>query len=58
MTKLNPVSYAPDAARQEIYSELYRLYRQVHDAFGGVNKSADLSRVMKDLIALKQKVAV
>jgi L-ribulokinase len=57
MTRLNPVSYQPDPARKEIYNEMYRLYRQVHDAFGGVSKQSDLSQVMKDLIALKQKVA-
>ncbi len=38
MTKLHPVSYTPHAARSKSYNELYRLYRQVHDAFGGVNK--------------------
>ena len=57
MTRLNPVSYQPDPARHESYNELYRLYRQLHDAFGGVSKSADLSHVMKDLIELKQKVS-
>lgn len=57
MTRLHPVSFTPDPARREIYSEMYRLYRQVHDAFGGTNNKADLSRVMKDLIDLKQKVA-
>jgi L-ribulokinase len=58
MTKLNPVSFTPDPARREIYNEIYRLYREVHDAFGGTNKQADLSRVMKDLILLKQKVSI
>jgi L-ribulokinase len=29
----------------------------VHDAFGGLNQSADLSRVMKDLLALKEAQA-
>ncbi len=57
MTKLNPVSYAPDPARHAVYTELYRLYRQLHDAFGGVSKEADLSHVMKNLIHLKQKVS-
>ncbi|MCX6940165.1 MAG: ribulokinase [Verrucomicrobia bacterium] len=33
--------------------KIYALYRTTHDAFGGVNKSSDLSRVMKDLLALK-----
>jgi L-ribulokinase len=55
MTRLNPASYAPDPARHEIYNELYRLYRQLHDAFGGVSQEANLSQVMKDLIQLKQK---
>jgi hypothetical protein len=29
-------------------------YRAMHDALGGVNKTADLSRVMKELIAIKE----
>jgi len=57
MTRLEKKQYKPDPARQKAYNELYRLYRQVHDAFGGLNKSADLSRVMKDLLALKETQA-
>ncbi|HEY9154458.1 MAG TPA: ribulokinase [Opitutaceae bacterium] len=53
MTGLAKKQYRPDAKRRKVYDELYRLYLQVHDAFGGVNRSADLSRVMKDLLALK-----
>ena len=53
MTSLKPISYEPDPARHQIYTKLYQIYRQVHDAFGGINKQADLSQVMKDLIALK-----
>ena len=34
---------------------LYRLYRQLHDAFGGVNKSADLSDLMKELIRIREE---
>jgi L-ribulokinase len=54
MTSLKKVSYTPKPAAQKVYDELYRLYRQCHDSFGGLNKSADLSRVMKDLLALKE----
>jgi L-ribulokinase len=54
MTSVKPKSYRPIAANRKIYDEIYRLYRQVHDAFGGLNESADLSRVMKDLLAVKQ----
>lgn len=57
MTKLEKKQYKPDPKRQKAYNELYRLYRQIHDAFGGLNKSADLSRVMKDLLALKEAQA-
>jgi len=53
MTGLAKKQYRPDAKRRKVYDELYRLYRQVHDAFGGVTRTADLSRVMKDLLALK-----
>jgi L-ribulokinase len=53
MTSVAPKSYKPNAAARKTYDQLYALYRQVHDAFGGLNKSADLSRVMKDLLALK-----
>ena len=53
MTSLQKVAYRPKPAAQKTYHRLYALYRQVHDSFGGLNKSADLSRVMKDLLALK-----
>lgn len=54
MTRVRPGGYSPIAAHQKTYDALYRLYRQVHDAFGGLNPSANLSRVMKDLLEIKQ----
>ncbi len=53
MTSVKPRSFRPIAANARIYDRIYRLYRVVHDAFGGVNKSADLSGVMKELLAIK-----
>ncbi|MDF3059464.1 MAG: L-ribulokinase [Rariglobus sp.] len=54
MTRLKSgVAYKPRAANRKVYDRLYALYRQLHDSFGGVNKSADLSRVMKDLLEIK-----
>jgi L-ribulokinase len=53
MTSIEKKQYRPIAANQKTYDQLYALYRQVHDSFGGLNKSADLSRVMKDLLAIK-----
>lgn len=53
MTSLNPLAYRPRAANRRRYDELYRLYRSVHDAFGGLDKSADLSGLMRQLRTLK-----
>ena len=54
MTSVKPVQYKPGPSARKTYDRLYRLYMGVHDAFGGVNKSADLSRVMKELLEIKQ----
>jgi L-ribulokinase len=56
MTSIKRKQYRPDPAARKVYDQLYVLYRQLHDSFGGLNKSADLSRVMKDLLALKERV--
>jgi L-ribulokinase len=55
MTSLKPVKYTPNAKAKKVYDQLYSLYRLLHDGFGGVNRSIDVSRVMKDLIAIKEK---
>ena len=55
MTGVKDVQYTPIAANSAVYDELYTLYMQVHDAFGGVNKASDLSGVMKSLIAIKER---
>ena len=46
--------YRPNPKRQKTYDQLYALYRLLHDSLGGKTKSADLSRVMKDLLAIKE----
>ncbi len=53
MTSLKADVYRCNAANRAVYDRLYQLYRQIHDAFGGVNRAADLSQVMKDLIRIK-----
>ena len=57
MTRLKDIRYEPKPESVRVYDELYSLYRQVHDAFGGVNKAADLSGVMKALIDLKESAS-
>ncbi|MEI6860710.1 MAG: ribulokinase [Verrucomicrobiota bacterium] len=58
MTSLKGISYKPRPAAQKAYDRLYALYRQLHDAFGGLNRKADLSRVMKELLALKERSGI
>ncbi|MCX7868377.1 MAG: ribulokinase [Terrimicrobiaceae bacterium] len=53
MTSLKSVVYKPVPANRKIYDRLYALYRRLHDSFGGLDRSADLSRVMKDLLEIK-----
>ncbi|MFD1882921.1 ribulokinase [Paracoccus pacificus] len=57
MTSLRPVVYEPQPGARVIYDRLYGLYRQLHDSFGGLDHSADLSNVMKDLMTLRDEVA-
>ena len=54
MTGVKDLSYRPDPAASAVYDKLYALYRQTHDAFGGVTSCAALGNVMKDLLAIKQ----
>ena len=53
MTSLKPESYKPTPAHRAVYDQLYALYRELHDSFGGLSKSADLSKVMKNLLDIK-----
>ena len=53
MTSLKPEKYEPIAANRGVYDRLYALYRALHDSFGGLTKSADLSHVMKSLLEIK-----
>jgi L-ribulokinase len=53
MTSLKPESYQPVAENRTVYNQLYSLYRELHDSFGGLAKSADLSHVMKRLLDIK-----
>lgn len=54
MTSLKKVAYRPKTANRATYDQLYALYRKLHDSFGGLDKKADLSGVMKDLLSIKE----
>jgi len=47
--------YTPDPACHAVYAEIYKLYRELHDAFGAANWSGKLKHVMKNLITIREK---
>ena len=55
MTSLKNIEYKPRPAARKTYNRLFALYQNLHDSFGGVNRKADLSGVMKELLALKSQ---
>ena len=56
MTSLKEKRFAPNAAAHAVYTELYGMYRELHDTFGGVRGAkADLPTLMKRLLALRER---
>ena len=53
MTSLKPTRFEPIVGNRLVYDQLYRLYRDLHDSFGGLNRSVDLSQTMKRLLEIK-----
>ncbi len=49
-------TYEPIPENHSVYKKLYKLYRQVHDAFGMEKQSLDLYNVMKDLLDIRDKM--
>lgn len=47
--------YQPNPASVAVYSELFKLYRQVHDGFGTAAWSGSMASVMKALIAIRER---
>jgi len=56
MTGLKPKVYHPDQKRHRVYNALFKLYRQLHDAFGTTGYRESLHNVMKELLALRDQV--
>ena len=54
MTGIRENVFLPDPANHHVYSELFELYRLLHDAFGGV-QTIDLSDLMKRLLEIKER---
>jgi L-ribulokinase len=56
MTSLRSQGFTPNPAARAVYDRLYRIYRELHDVFGGVAlSSGDLGTLMKRLLALREE---
>jgi L-ribulokinase len=56
MTSLKEKRFLPRPAAAKVYDELYGLYRELHDAFGGVaGAKGDLGTLMKRLLAIRER---
>ena len=55
MTGLKAWVFRPAAAAHKTYRELYKLYRQVHDAFGTTRWSGNCHNVMKELLDIRAR---
>ncbi|MHC4403482.1 MAG: ribulokinase [Planctomycetota bacterium] len=56
MTGVKRQVYRPRKAAAQAYARLYDLYRALHDAFGTTGYKGRLHHVMKDLIAVRDRV--
>jgi len=58
MTSLKEKRFTPEPAAHTVYDELYGMYRELHDTFGGVaGAKADLGSIMKRLLAVRERQA-
>jgi len=57
MTGVKDVVFEPDAANHAVYTELYALYKRLHDTFGVEGHTESLYDVMKALLDIKKRVS-
>ena len=55
MCRVKKKTFKPIAANHQIYKQLYKLYKQLHDAFGTSAWNGSLANVMKELLIIKDK---
>ena len=49
------ITYTPIPENRKAYEQLFRLYKQLHDAFGQTGYTGGLENVMKELLDIKDK---
>ena len=58
MTALKEKRFAPDPGAQAVYNDLYAIYRELHDGFGGVAGSTpEFGSLMKRLLAIRERAS-
>jgi len=55
MCGVKDITYKPIPENVKVYQQLYKLYRQLHDAFGIDADAGRLANVMKDLLSIKER---
>lgn len=55
MTGVKSVVYEPEPRAAATYARLFRLYSELHDAFGTSEEPGSLGHVMKELIAIREE---
>lgn len=53
--RVKDIIFRPHAENHQIYSRLYRLYKELHDAFGTKEWSGNLFHVMKELLDIRDQ---
>ena len=56
MCGIKDITYKPIPENHRLYTKLYAIYKQLHDAFGTTDYSGKLSNVMKELLDIKDSV--
>ena len=58
MVRDGDTQFVPDPGARAAYDELYGIYRELHDVFGGVaGPAADLGTAMKRLLAIRERAS-
>jgi L-ribulokinase len=56
MTGIRDLHFEPRMGEHAVYRKLYRLYKQLHDAFGTTSWKGNLGNVMKELLEIRAAV--
>jgi L-ribulokinase len=58
MSKMREKTYKSNPENHKVYLQLYKLYKQMHDAFGLKSWSGQMANIMKDLLKIKDRANI